>query len=333
MLSDSDLIRVQEVSSSLTRPVKLLVFGTGSQSLFERELFDIARQVSGVSMNRIILEETSEPVVVGKPSITVTSDETRRINYLTLPQGPELGPFLEAISWLGSDVDYPKSLLGEALSLLDVPLEILVLMAAPCPHCPQTVRAALQQARWSDKTSVIIADALEFQDLADEFRCKSTPMIIVNGELTIIGNITEEDLAKKLIECCDERSLTVIIESMIKSGRAEDAAKLVCKKNVPQYLVEILKQKEFSARIGALVAIESCLEANPRIFDSVIDNLCELLSAEDVALKGDTAELLGKIGNVRAIPFLEKALTDEDEDVREAASEALEALRARSNDE
>lgn len=333
MLSDNDLMRVQDVSSNLTKPLKLILFGTGSQSLFERNLFDLVRQVSGVSMNRIIMEETSEPVLTGKPSITLTTDEARRIHYLASPEGPELKPFLDVISWLGSDSLDASSVTKQALNELSLPTHILVLIASSCPHCPQTVRSALLQAVSCELVSVTIVDALEFPDVADQFKCKSTPTTIVNGELTIVGNISADDLAKKVVEASNQSSLTMVVESMVKSGRAEDAARLVCEKAQPAALVEVFRQKEFSTRIGALVAMESSLEINNSIFDSVLKDICKLLFVSDVGLKGDTAELLGKIGNIGAIPDLQRALNDDDADVREAVQEALETLEAKLNNE
>ncbi len=91
----------------------------------------------------------------------------------------------------------------------------------------------------------------------------------------------------------------------------------------------MFKQKEFSTRIGALVAMEYALEINPQILDEVIDDLSSFLFSDDTGLKGDTAELLGKIGNVLAIPLLRKALDDQDEDVQEAVQEALNILEAK----
>ncbi len=333
MLSDNDLMRVQEVSSKLTKPVKLLVFGTGSQDYFERQLFGVARQVSGVSMNSIGLEETSEPVIPGKPSITITSGDDRRINYLASPEGAELAPFLDVISWLGSDSFEVSPSIKDNLDQLDLPVNIMVLMASSCPHCPHTVRSALMQAAHSQRVSVSVVDALEFSDLAKQFKCKSTPTTIINGEMTIVGNIGAEELSRKLVESTSEGSLTSVVDSMVKSGRAEDAARLVCGKRQPRALVEVFEQKEFSTRIGALVAMELALETDPKIFDSVLKDLCEFLFVDDVALKGDTAELLGKIGNKEAIDSLKLALGDDDEDVREAVQEALEALEAESTDE
>jgi HEAT repeat protein len=123
-------------------------------------------------------------------------------------------------------------------------------------------------------------------------------------------------------------SLTADLDSMIQSGRAEDAAALLCASEKQRAILPLYVSKEFSRRIGALVALEEALAINPRILDPVLDDLIDLLSHEDVGLRGDTAELLGKIGNRAAIPALKRTLEDADPDVREAATEALEALGA-----
>ncbi len=75
--------------------------------------------------------------------------------------------------------------------------------------------------------------------------------------------------------------------------------------------------------MGALVAIEEALGVNPRIMDPIVSDLIALLSQDGIALRGDTAELLGKIGNPAAEPALRNATEDADPDVREAAEEAL----------
>ncbi len=330
MLSDTELMRVQEVSSNFTKPVKLVLFGTGGQSSIERQIFDVARQLSGVSMNRILMEEAAEPVIPGKPSMTITDGEDRRIHYLASPQGAEFAPFLDAMAWIGAQSasqDEPKS---RPLDEFGFPVNLIVLIASSCPHCPHTVRSALALATRNNLVSVSIVDALEFQDLAEKYKCRSTPTTIINEGLTIVGNIGVDELAAKVIESASQTSITAIVESMVKTGRAEDAAELVCLKHRPGALVDVFKQKEFSTRIGALVAMEHALEINPQIFDEVIMNLCDFLFLDDVGLKGDTAELLGKIGNKDAIPYLQRALDDQDEDVQEAVQEALENLEANS---
>ena len=52
-----------------------------------------------------------------------------------------------------------------------------------------------------------------------------------------------------------------------------------------------------------------------------------MLDAEDAALRGDTADLIGQTGSETARPALEKLLTDPNPDVVEIAEEALDGLQ------
>jgi HEAT repeat protein len=52
-----------------------------------------------------------------------------------------------------------------------------------------------------------------------------------------------------------------------------------------------------------------------------------MLSHYDARIRGDVADLLGKIGDPAAIPHLEPLISDPDPDVAEAAVDALEELK------
>ncbi|MBM3302189.1 MAG: HEAT repeat domain-containing protein, partial [Deltaproteobacteria bacterium] len=155
---------------------------------------------------------------------------------------------------------------------------------------------------------------------------KSTPTIVINEGLTLVGQVSTEELAGRLMEVGKADSLTPILDSMIQSGRADDAAALICRETQPEALLPLYLSKEFSTRMGALVVMEEALALNPRALDPIVGQLTDILFQDDAPLRGDTAELLGKMGNPAAIPALRSAAEDEDPDVREAALEALELL-------
>lgn len=319
---------VQKVADTMAENVTILANKTGVGDAFEANLVNIARQMSGVSMNRINLGEESDlHAFPGKPSLTIARADIRNIHFLAAPEGRELAPFLDAVAWLGQGVRGPDTPLS--LMNLSKPVNLLVLIAAACPHCPQVVRAALALAINQPLITVSIVDAVYFSELAEQYRVKSTPTTIINDSMTIVGQIGIEQLAARVIETIDKASLSSILDSMIKSGRAEDAAELICRENQPSAVLPIYMSKEFSARIGALVTMEEALQINPRILDDIVEDLTPLLFQEETGLRGDTAELLGKIGNPVSIPALRKAVEDPDPDVREAVQEALEVLESR----
>ncbi len=329
MLSDKDLMNVQSIAERLSSTVTIYFNEGMLDDPFGTNLVNIARQISGVSMNRIQLEfEPQFTPFPDKPSLTLRGKSSQNIHYLAAPEGHELQPFLDAISWLGG-ADVPDSERMRGLKDLCSPVELLILIAAVCPHCPQVVRLGLSMAVHQPLISLSVVDAVEFVDIASQFKVKSTPTTIVSSGLTLVGTIKAEDLIKGVLESDAGSSLTMVIDSMIKSGRAEDAGRLICEKKAARAILPIYLSREFSSRMGALVAIDEALGLNPRIMDTIVDDLIPLVFQEDVALRGDTAELLGKIGHPAAAPALRKAVEDTDPDVREAAVEALELLTSK----
>ncbi len=327
MFSEQELIQVQAAAEAMAGPVAISVYRTGSNDAFETNLANIAAQIAGVSMNRIRLEESTEPIIAGKPSLTLAGGLPGNIHYLAAPEGHEFRPFLNAMKWLGNPGDAPDPDLQKKLNSLTEPNQVMVLMADSCTYCPHVVQSVLAMAVHQPFITAVIVDAIQFGDLAERFKVKSVPTTIINDNRTVLGQVSLNQLVDHVLNLQEPESLTADLDSMIQSGRAEDAAALLCSREEPHAILPLYISKEFSKRIGALVTLEEALAINPRILDPVLDELIDLLSHEDVGLRGDTAQLLGKIGNPTAIPALKRALDDPDPDVREAATEALESLR------
>jgi hypothetical protein len=327
VLNDSDLMKVQAATSDLSRAVTLVVHTEGTADPFEKNLLNIARQVAGVSLDLVRLEESVEPVEPGKPSITLAAERARNIHYLAAPEGPELEPFLAALAWLGEAKALPDSQALGSINKIGAPAELLVLIAAECPHCPSLVRKTLAMAVRQPLIRLVIADAIRFEDLALKYKVRSTPTLIVNQNSTLVGDVDEETIVRHLLGSDDAASLTEVLESMIAAGRAEDAGRLMVRRHHPDAILPLYLSSHFPLRLGALVAMEEALEQDPRSLDRIVEDLMELLFHEDKGLRGDTAALFGKIGDPRAIPSLRRAAQDPDPDVREAVEEALELLK------
>ncbi len=326
MLSDQELMQIQTVAQAICRPVRITVYAAGTDDLFESTLANIAAQINGVSMDRIGLEEGIEPVFPGKPSLTLSVGQSGNIHYLAAPEGPEFRPFLDVLTWLGGAGEPPDVPDHERLDSLKANIRITVFVAATCTYCPEMVRVVLALAARQPLITVTIVDAVQFGDLAERFKVKSVPTTVINDSTIFIGRVGVAKLIDHLVGSQGPESLTATLESMIESGWAEDAAALLCRLKEPQAVLPLYVSKEFAKRIGALVTFEEALTIDPHILDPMVDDLTDLLFQEDVGLRGDTAELLGKIGHPAAIPALKKALNDTDRDVREAAEEALQEL-------
>ncbi|MFC1833385.1 thioredoxin family protein [Thermodesulfobacteriota bacterium] len=327
MLAEQNLMEIQEVAKTISGTLTILLNKGFDADQFEQNLFNIARQVAGVTSETIGIAEGGESILPGMPSITLTTDNHVNIHYFAAPEGTEFEPFLSALKWLGKAEEPPGSATIGRLDELESPATVMVLMAGLCPHCPVVVRNILAMAVRQPLLTVTIVDAMQFPQMAERYRVKSTPTVIVNDGATLVGQVRNEDLVDHIVAPADSESLTRVLESMISSGRAEDAAELMIREKRPEAILPIYLSEEFAPRMGALLAMEEALEKDSKALDPIVVELSGLLTHEDVRLRGDTAELLGKAGNPAAIPALKKAAKDEDPDVREAAEEALEALR------
>src|SRR5271157_3866880 len=101
VFSDQELMQVQAAAEAMAGPVTITVYRTGMDDAFETKLVNIAAQINGVSMNRIKLEESAEPILPGKPSLTLAGGLPGNIHYVAAPEGHEFKPFLNALIWLG----------------------------------------------------------------------------------------------------------------------------------------------------------------------------------------------------------------------------------------
>ena len=80
--------------------------------------------------------------------------------------------------------------------------------------------------------------------------------------------------------------------------------------------------------MGLMLAAETVLERIPGGLDQAVPGLRDALGPGDRARRGDTAELLGNIGSRAALDALAPVVDDPDEEVAEAAREALASCRS-----
>lgn len=94
-------------------------------------------------------------------------------------------------------------------------------------------------------------------------------------------------------------------------------------------LGELLASPEIGLRLGASALVEELAAADPARRPLAAAALSPLLADADPVRRGDAAYLLGFAGGVGELPALEAAAAgDPNADVREAAAEAAERIRA-----
>ena len=90
---------------------------------------------------------------------------------------------------------------------------------------------------------------------------------------------------------------------------------------------DLLTHDKWPVRLGAMVAMEEIARQAPDLAENAIDPLWKRFEKAGHQIKGDILYLFGEIGAQREIPWLKEVVKgDYDDEIKEAAEEALEKL-------
>lgn len=95
-----------------------------------------------------------------------------------------------------------------------------------------------------------------------------------------------------------------------------------------QHIGTMLGDERMGVRIGTFALVETLLDMENNDLPASIPGIASLLHGPNITIRGDAAHLLGIIGHKDALPYLEKALHDDHENVRENVKEAIEDIQA-----
>lgn len=219
----------------------------------------------------------------------------------------------------------------ELLSDLTEPAELLVFAAPGCPNCPHMVRAAAALDRASPLVSLKVVNATVETDLAGRYKVDSVPTTVVDGGLTIVGVRSLEELARLLVEREEPGGEKALFASLVESGRLDEAVGILLDGRASEAFAGLWKESNLEDRIGLMVVAQDVLDEDPRALDDLVPLLISVLLGEDAlegdpALRGDTADLLGRTGHPDARAALQALLQDPHPAVVEAARDALEEM-------
>jgi hypothetical protein len=312
-------------AASPSRRVALCVHTGAAPSELGRRLAEVAHEVERRTEGLVAVSLGPADDGGLTPALAVLVGPRVAVRYHAVPEGPEEGPFAELLVTLARR---SEALPVEATDL--TPTELEVFIASGCPNCPTAVRAALALAAANPVLSVAVIDVAEFPERAGDIGVRSVPMIVASGGLTVVGAISAGELAARLAESRGPEGDKVVLESYLEAGRFAAAGELLASGRGHEPFLERWRGGGLERRMGLLLAADEALQQNSLALDPLVPELLGVLGSGDVARRGDTADLLGRIGHPAARPALEAMRTDADEDIAEAAADALLGLDARA---
>jgi len=263
---------------------------------------------------------------VALPSLFVGS----RVVYQAIPHDRELEPFLAVLADVDAFSDRINADVRQRLAQLTLPALVKVYVTPFCPHCPNVVSLLLGLAAVSDQVRVTVIDGELFPDAAVKDKVSAAPTVILDGQFRWTGSVDAAELATLMLDRDPANLGADALRSMIEEGNAEGVARMMSQRGkIFGAFIDLLAHPRWSVRLGAMVAFESLVEADAELAKGIVEPLTALFEKVDDVVKGDLLHVMGESGSRAALPFLEDvAARDDDEEVQEAAREAIEKLKA-----
>ncbi|MBN2319202.1 MAG: HEAT repeat domain-containing protein [Acidobacteria bacterium] len=324
MFKEDEVKQLQALFGRFTNTVEFSLHGT-EENEFGRKLENLVAEVCRLSDGKcvVVSKATDSPAVVA-PGFTVGRGGQSSIVYAALPTGHQFPPFLKILETLGSDT---SPIAGNDASSDRSRAELLILISDSCPRCPLVVEAAGISTCENPSILTCIADVMQFQEFVKEYKIQSVPATVLDRKIVLIGALS----ADRIMELVRSRGTPKFeierIGSLIERQNIEEAAASLEGEAGRTVVLDLLQDVEFSKRLSGLVVVEKALENNPDAVRAMVPSLLPMLTHDDARIRGDIADLLGKIGDPQAIPQLEPLTRDPDPDVAEAAADALEELK------
>jgi len=102
-------------------------------------------------------------------------------------------------------------------------------------------------------------------------------------------------------------------------------------KSLYSYIGELMSDERIMVRIGISALVETLRKEDSKNVSRALPSVIPLLEDQNPMLRGDAAYILGIIGHTDAIPFLKKALKDENSHIRTIAKESIEDIVTNPN--
>lgn len=329
MPKKADLDHVCKTLSSLEAPLDIIFHAGEEESPFGSELAKAAAGIEGEAGGVVTVKQGDGTGLVASPGLTLSSRGQQNINYLIVPEGLEAPPFLEALLGLSQGVAGPTEELARQLKGLERPAELLVFVAPTCPHCPKAAQAANRIAVASPQVTTSVIDVQQFPALAERFKVKSVPLTILDENLFLTGVVQARELAEQILSRGSEEFDAHLFLTLVEEGRVSEAADQIRDGRGLAHFLSAWKKSTTSLRMGLLLISEEVLDEDRSAMDGIVDELINELGSFDAAHRGDTADLLGRIGHTSAKEALGDLRGDSNPDVAEIASEALEEIEDR----
>lgn len=322
MLTELEKKQLGMLNNALTREIKIgLTVSEHPQGQVLREFCDNLVQL--VPKIRITREDGSPQQ---PPQIMIGNG----LRYQAVPNGLEMQPFAEALAAIDSNSLQLTEPIKDQLKLNDLPATLIAFIAPQCTFCPQVIRELIPLAMADIGVQLIVIDGTLFPGIAQRHKIQSVPTILLDEQFRWTGSVPLNEIVDAI--CTRDPALlgATSLESILKDGQAGHLAAMMLDAQLifPGFYA-LLTHDKWPVRLGAMVVMEEIALKAPGIAAEAVTPLWERFEGVTDQIKGDILYLFGEINDRKVTPWLGEVIKGAyDDEVKEAAGEALEKLAA-----
>ncbi len=253
------------------------------------------------------------------------------ITYSALALDKELPPFLKGLSYIQTRAPKPSEPVQALLEQISIPCNLTLYIAMQCPHCPGVVNTILPLAIFSDKIKLRIIDGTLFPEEAQKDKVMSAPCLILDNGFRWTGAVTAEEVLSMITRRDVSLLSSQTLKTILEQGDAPWISReMIRTGTIFKGFIKLLLHESWSVRLGAMVVVENLGEECPDLALKLCPILIRAFDHSAVPVQGDLLYALGETGNLETKTWMEEVFKDlENEEVKEAAKDAIEAIESR----
>ena len=205
--------------------------------------------------------------------------------------------------------------------------QVLMLVGTHCQHCAPVLRNLSELVKEGAIDTLEVINVERRPDAAIELGVQSVPWLRI-GWFVLEGVRTKGELQQWIDKIGSEEGVTDYYSEILSHGRVKECLGFIRKR--PETMSSVIRlignpEEKINVKLGVGVIMEEV--AASEAFEAFIPALAEMCLHEDSRIRLDVCHYLSLTQKPEVIKYIEPLLKDMNEEVREEASDSIEALK------
>lgn len=203
-------------------------------------------------------------------------------------------------------------------------------VATGCNHCPVVLNELSEHLKQGHLSSLSVTNIALDNKRADELNIRSVPWFSLNNSNALMifsGNHSPKEIQQWVTSSHDENGMQDYIEEFLTKGQLMTVAQAITlKPELFSIIISMLKDEETSMhiRIGLDALLENFSASD--ILKEYVSEIKKIASNDNVRLQIDALHYIALTGDAENKHFLEEFTHHKNQQIKDAAVEALETL-------